>query len=316
MNMARFAPHAIAALIFASVAIAATDVEIMGSDGTTARKVAVDSSGNVQVESASGSSLTVGGPAADDAAASGNPVPIGCMYESSVDSVDNNDIARVNCQADGSLFVGGSIASGATDSGNPVKVGGVYNSTKPTVTNGQRVDWQIGTRGSGHVTLCGENSATCITARTVADSATTGGYGLDVQAYTALFNETSHDRARGNTNITVLASAARTTTTASSDLTNYNNTQAHIVIDVTAASATPSVVCTVQGKDAQSSQYYTILASAAITGVSTTVLRVGPALTAAANTIANDFLPRTWRVNCVHGDSDSITYSIGASVVL
>ena len=121
---------------------------------------------------------------------------------------------------------------------------------------------------------------------------------------------------RANINATILASAARTGTTASADQTNYNGRGLHLVIDVTSITDTPSITVTIQGKDALSGQYYTILASAAISTVSSTVLRVYPALTAAANATANDILPRTWRVNVVHGDADSITYSIGASIIL
>lgn len=210
----------------------------------------------------------------------------------------------------------GNVAAGATDSGNPVKVGGVYNSTQPTLTNGQRGDGQLDSRGNLRTTFCGVDTATCAVTGNGNDGGANNTGILTIAHMKANNGSTGFDSWRNNSNITVLASAARTTTTASSDLTNYNGKQAHIVIDVTAIAATPSVVCTVQGKDAQSSQYYTILTSAAITGVSTTVLRVGPGLTAAANTVANDFLPRTFRVNCVHGDADSITYSIGASLVI
>jgi hypothetical protein len=115
--------------------------------------------------------------------------------------------------------------------------------------------------------------------------------------------------------ITLFASAARTATANGSDINNLRFRGAHIVIDVTAASATPSVVFTVQGKDAVSGKYYTILASAAITGTGTTTLRVFPGATAAANTVANDFLPRTWRIIATHADTDSITYSVGASLL-
>lgn len=113
---------------------------------------------------------------------------------------------------------------------------------------------------------------------------------------------------------TVLASAARTATVASADQYNPDGWRGlHLVIDATAITATPSVVFTIQGKDPVSGQYYTILASAAVTAVSTTVLRVFPGATAAANTVANDTLPAIWRVNAVHGDADSITYSVGVS---
>jgi hypothetical protein len=130
------------------------------------------------------------------------------------------------------------------------------------------------------------------------------------------WNGATFDRKRGNVNATVLASAARTATNNSADLTNYDGRGLHLVIDVTAASATPSVTFTIQGKDELSGKYYTLLVSAAITGVGTTVLKVYPGLTAAANLVASDILPRTWRVLATHADADSITYSVGASVIL
>lgn len=120
----------------------------------------------------------------------------------------------------------------------------------------------------------------------------------------------------GNGNYTILASAARTADTQSADQPNYNGRGLHLVIDATASADTPSVVFTIQGKDALSGQYYTILASAAVTGISTTVLRVYPGLTAVGNLTANDILPAIWRVDCNAADADSITYSIGASTIL
>lgn len=111
------------------------------------------------------------------------------------------------------------------------------------------------------------------------------------------------------------ASAARTTDPTPADQTNANARGLHVIIDVTAITATPSVVFTIQGKDPASGKYYTLLASAAITAAGTTVLRVYPGLTVAANLTANDVLPRTWRVVAVHGDADSITYSVGYSLI-
>jgi hypothetical protein len=81
---------------------------------------------------------------------------------------------------------------------------------------------------------------------------------------------------------------------------------------VTASADTPSVVFTIQGYSPLGDDYYTILASAAVTGTGTTVLRVFPGATNAANTVANDQLPALWRVNAVHGDADAITYSVNA----
>lgn len=119
-----------------------------------------------------------------------------------------------------------------------------------------------------------------------------------------------------NNGVTLLASAARTATVATADQSNPENRGVHVIINVTAASDTPSVVATIQGKDEVSGNYYTILTSAAITGTGTTVLRVFPGATAATNVTANDCLPSIWRVNFVHADTDSITYSAAAQVVV
>lgn len=118
------------------------------------------------------------------------------------------------------------------------------------------------------------------------------------------------------THVTVFASAARTATAASSVIVNQSGYRGlHLIIDATATADTPSVVFTIQGYSPLGDDYYTILASAAITATGTTVLRVYPGLTAAANTVANDVLPELWRVNAVHADGDSITYSVGATLL-
>ena len=38
--------------------------------------------------------------------------------------------------------------------------------------------------------------------------------------------------------------------------------------------------------------------------------------TNASNLVANDVLPSTWRVNLVHADTDSITYSAAAQLII
>lgn len=121
---------------------------------------------------------------------------------------------------------------------------------------------------------------------------------------------------RQNDYLTLFPSAARTADGNSGIQTNRIHRGAHIVIDVTADPGTASVVFTVQGFDPTSEKFYTILASAAVTAVGTTVLRIYPGLTAAANTAANDVLPRKWRVLADHADAESITYTVGASLVV
>lgn len=115
---------------------------------------------------------------------------------------------------------------------------------------------------------------------------------------------------------TVLASAARTAspTDVEFDCRGVLYDVLHLIIDVTAVAATPSITVTIQGIDKVSGKDYTILASAAITATGTTVLKVGQGLTAAANTVANDKLPPVWKVDVAHADADSITYSIGGQL--
>lgn len=114
---------------------------------------------------------------------------------------------------------------------------------------------------------------------------------------------------------TLLASAARTATISSSDVSNGRRNGIHIILDVTAITGAPSITLKIEGKDAASGKYYTILESAAITGVSTNIYKVFPAATAAANSVVNDVIPKTWRVTVTHTNADSITYSVGYSLV-
>lgn len=130
------------------------------------------------------------------------------------------------------------------------------------------------------------------------------------------YNGISSDRYRNNHELTVLASAARTASVNSGDQTNYNGARVKVVIDITAVAGSPSLTFTIKGKSTLSGKYFTLLASAALTGVGTTVLTVSPGATAAANLTANDFVPRLWRVEVVAGTADSVTYSVDAQVVV
>lgn len=88
----------------------------------------------------------------------------------------------------------------------------------------------------------------------------------------------------------------------------------HVIVDVTAVTDTPALTVRIQGKDPASGKYYDILVSAVIATVTTTVLRVGPGLTAVANLVANDIVPSIWRVTVTHGDTDEAVYSVGANL--
>lgn len=82
------------------------------------------------------------------------------------------------------------------------------------------------------------------------------------------------------------------------------------VIEVTAVTATPSVVFTIRGQATEAGETWDILASSAITATGTTVLKVHPSLTASANAVAKDILPGAIEIDANHADTDSITYKI------
>ena len=115
---------------------------------------------------------------------------------------------------------------------------------------------------------------------------------------------------------TAFASAARTATPTAFDGVADEAVKGMIVIiDVTVDPAAASVVFTVSGRDPASDKLYTLLVSAAIVATGTTVLRIGPELTASANVVAKDFIPAHWTIAPVHADTDSITYSVGVNLV-
>lgn len=113
--------------------------------------------------------------------------------------------------------------------------------------------------------------------------------------------------------VTVLTSAVRAATNNTEDLCNDYFRGVELVIDMTTVPTVDTVTFTLQGKDPTSGKYFTILASAAIVAVSTVVLRVYPGLTAAANAVVSDVLPRTWRVLATHSAGTNFTYSVGAN---
>ncbi len=118
-----------------------------------------------------------------------------------------------------------------------------------------------------------------------------------------------------NLSSVVLASAVRAATNDSGKLINRFNRAVDVIIDMTAVPGVQTVTFTIEGYDRASDKWYTILASTAIVATGTTVLRVGPALTAAANSVANAFLPVGWRVKATHSGAGNFTYSVGANLI-
>jgi hypothetical protein len=125
---------------------------------------------------------------------------------------------------------------------------------------------------------------------------------------------------RSNFSGTAIASGARTATNNSSDLNNNNARGVTIMLNVTSA-GTGSIQVNVQGKDPVSAGYYKLAADP--TAVTTAALFVyefypGASTAAAGGVTARTAcsLPRTFRVIVTHGNANSMTYSVGYSLIL
>lgn len=110
---------------------------------------------------------------------------------------------------------------------------------------------------------------------------------------------------------------AATVGTNSPDLAGGSGRGLIVFADVSAITGTaPTLIVTIQGKDPVSGNYYTILASAALTATGTTVLRVFPGLTAVANATVNDILPPDFRIiTAIGGATPAVSATVSFSVV-
>lgn len=218
----------------------------------------------------------------------------------------------------------GQVADGATSSGvSAVLIGGTDSGglarTAPvnlaSVTPVTTSTYGIQTNS----VLFGNSSANTLRPLLTATgfgTSNSGAGGLMVcEARGSAANAGTYEPVFNNLNTSILASGARTTTQTSADQTNPNHRGIKIVLDVTAGTGL-SLVLTLDGKDLNSSKYYNILTSAAITGVSTTVFTVFPGATAAANLTVNDIIARLFRTVVTPGNATSATYSLSYSLLV
>jgi len=137
----------------------------------------------------------------------------------------------------------------------------------------------------------------------------------------AAFNETSWDRWRNNTEVTVLPSATRTTSGNSADQTNFNARGVILFLKVTAVGGTsPTLGVFVQAKDPTSASYFTIARFSQMTAVGSRELIVYPGATDTQVEVAdhNDIpISRTWRIwYSIGGTNPSFEFSVGASYIV
>jgi hypothetical protein len=251
--------------------------------------------------------LVTGTKAAGTAAS--NSLLAGAVYNSSLPSLTNGQQAAVQADSSGRLIVAAQQTEGTVAAGTAATkatcVGGVYVAAGLTLTNGQGSALAVDAAGKAII-------SNVTAAAAAADGASNPTAGI-AQGAGLLFNGSTWDRKRGNREVTLVASAARTATESFSDVVCYNAIGAVIVIDITAITDTPSVVFTVEGKCTLSGKYYTLLASAAKTGTGTTALFIGPGVPTGANVSIGYPLPRIIRITATHADADSMTYSVSCN---
>lgn len=129
------------------------------------------------------------------------------------------------------------------------------------------------------------------------------------------------NKARGNTQITCLASAARTTTTNAPAWVNHSNRGVLVYLNVSAVSGTGGLVPKIFGQDFLTAINYLLWAAAApITAVGSYCYLLYPgaigAATADLKEISGIALPRHGFVQIAANDASSYTYSINVSMIL
>ena len=139
----------------------------------------------------------------------------------------------------------------------------------------------------------------------------------------------TYDPVQGNVEGTALASGARTGSTRSANLTNYNNKGVYVFLNVTAVPSVPGTgglqvqICPGTALDGHQYGVVAPQPSALIQAVGGYAFLLYPHMTPGGITnaayslcgVVDAPLPRTWGVYVVHGDAQSYTYAVYYSLV-
>lgn len=118
--------------------------------------------------------------------------------------------------------------------------------------------------------------------------------------------------------VTLAAHSSVGSPVVSADQTNLSARGVNVVVDLTTVT-TATVTVTIQGKDAASGKYYTLLAGSAKTSAGTTLMTVYAGTPASSNVAAGVPLPKVWRVSVAiadNGGTAAVTGTIGASLTV
>jgi hypothetical protein len=152
----------------------------------------------------------------------------------------------------------------------------------------------------------------------LSDSVAGNKQGQNTQTFPYSYNGATFDRYRGNIDTGALVTlSAASASGNSADQVNYNGRGLQCGVNITAISGTsPTLTVSFQGKDIGSGQYYTILASSALSAAGFGWYTIYPSPLANATGYVDQVLPRTWRIAyTIGGTSPSVTATIGCSVI-
>lgn len=116
-----------------------------------------------------------------------------------------------------------------------------------------------------------------------------------------------------NINFTALNVVGATTTQTTQDFRNEWGVGAEIYFNVSAI-GTGNVTLTIQGRDATSGAYYTVLTGAAVSSNGLNRYQIFPGGTTTANVSVNDIFPFTWRAVVTANNANPVTYSVGVTI--
>jgi hypothetical protein len=135
-----------------------------------------------------------------------------------------------------------------------------------------------------------------------------------------LFNGTYYDRQRGNTEGTLLASAARTASVSSPIMENHNARGVALVLNVTVASGTGGLTVYIVARETATVTTFVLNATpTAVTAVSKSIYMLYPGIAAGVGEVTqatSSVLPRGWYALVNHADGSSYTYSLAYSLIV
>jgi hypothetical protein len=142
---------------------------------------------------------------------------------------------------------------------------------------------------------------------------------LFVVAAQTLYNGTSMDRQRNNVDVTLLASAARTTLQNSANITTYNCKGIIVTLDLTASGGAISLTPSINYIDPASGKAIPLLTGTTIAATGTFTYWVNEnalaSVAAPFTKTAQADLGRVITINIAVGNANSQTYSVGYTLI-